>query len=88
MHPESEHRKDKREATFRDRKNILEIAFQNLEKAYNCKKKRGSKMAVVSTELEFLKSLWGLGTEEEYRTGPPGYKGWRNSFLGTNSGAP
>jgi len=36
MHPESEHRKDKREATFRDRKNILEIAFQNLEKAYNC----------------------------------------------------
>jgi hypothetical protein len=25
-------------------------------------------------ELEFLKSLWGLGTEEEegYRTGPPG----------------
>jgi hypothetical protein len=30
-------------------------------------------------ELEFLKSLWGLGTEEEegYRTGPPGYIGWR-----------
>jgi hypothetical protein len=29
------------------------------------------------TELEFLKSLWGLGTEEEegYRTGPPGYIG-------------
>ncbi len=27
------------------------------------------------TELEFLKSQWGLGTEEEYgyRTGPPGY---------------
>jgi hypothetical protein len=27
-----------------------------------------------NTELEFLKSLWGLGTEEEkgYRTGPPG----------------
>ncbi len=25
------------------------------------------------SELEFLKSLWGLGTEEEegYRTGPP-----------------
>jgi hypothetical protein len=33
-------------------------------------------------ELEFLKSLWGLGTDEEegYRTGPPGYIGWRNSF--------
>jgi hypothetical protein len=32
------------------------------------------------TELEFLKSLWGLGTEEElgYRTGPLGYVGWRN----------
>jgi hypothetical protein len=31
------------------------------------------------TELEFLESLWGLGTEEEegYRTGPPGYIGWR-----------
>jgi hypothetical protein len=42
------------------------------------------------TELEFLKSLWGLGTEEEegYRTGPPGYIGWRNSFLGIDSGAP
>ncbi len=42
------------------------------------------------TELEFLKSLWGLGTEEEegYRTGPPGYRGWRNSFLGIDSGAP
>jgi hypothetical protein len=42
------------------------------------------------TELEFLKSLWGLGTEEEegYRTGPPGYIGWRNSLLGNDSGAP
>jgi len=42
------------------------------------------------TELEFSKSLWGLGTEEEegYRTGPPGYIGWRNSFLGIDSGAP
>ncbi len=41
-------------------------------------------------ELEFLKSLWGLGTEEEegFRTGPPGYIGWRNSLLGINSGAP
>ncbi len=40
--------------------------------------------------LEFLKSLWGPGTEGEYgyRTGPPGYIGWRNSFLGINSGAP
>jgi hypothetical protein len=44
----------------------------------------------MSTELEFLNSLWGLGTEEEegYRTGPPGYIDWRNSFLGINSGAP
>ncbi len=42
------------------------------------------------TELEFLKSLWGLGTEEEevYRTGPPGYIGWRNSFLGIDFWAP
>jgi hypothetical protein len=41
-------------------------------------------------ELEFLKSLWGLGTEEEedYRTGPPGYISWRNSFLGIDSGVP
>ncbi len=41
-------------------------------------------------ELEFLKSVWGLGTDEEegYRTGPPGYIGWRNSFLGIDSGAP
>jgi hypothetical protein len=43
-----------------------------------------------SPELEFLKSLWGLGTEEEegYLTGPQGYIGWRNSFLGNDSGAP
>jgi hypothetical protein len=42
------------------------------------------------TELEFLKRLWGLRTDEEqgYRTGPPGYIGWRNSFLGIDSGAP
>jgi hypothetical protein len=42
------------------------------------------------SELEFLKSLWGLGTDEEevYRTGPSGYIGWRNSFLGIDSGAP
>ncbi len=40
-------------------------------------------------ELEFLKSLWGLETEEEesYCTGPPGCIGWRNSFLGIDSGA-
>ncbi len=45
---------------------------------------------VRNTELEFLKSQWGLGTEEEYgyRTGPPGFIGWRSSFLGLNSGAP
>jgi hypothetical protein len=32
-----------------------------------------------NTELEFLKSLWVLGTEEEEgnRTGPPCYIGWR-----------
>jgi hypothetical protein len=43
----------------------------------------------VGPELEFLKSLWGLGTEEEegYRTGSPGYIGWWNSFLGIDSGA-
>ncbi len=43
----------------------------------------------LKPELEFLKSLWGLGTEEEqgFRTGPPGYIGWRNSFLGTDSWA-
>jgi hypothetical protein len=42
------------------------------------------------SELEFLKSLWGLGTEEEegYSTGPPGYIGWWNSFLGIDSWAP
>ncbi len=44
----------------------------------------------VDAELEFLKSQWGLGTEEEegYRTGPPGNIGWRNSFLGIDSRAP
>jgi hypothetical protein len=41
-------------------------------------------------ELEFLNNLWGLGIEEEwgYRTGPPGYIGWRNSFLGIDFWAP
>jgi hypothetical protein len=44
---------------------------------------------VMGSELEFLKSLWGLGIEEEegYRTVPPGYIGWRNSFLGIDSRA-
>ncbi len=33
-------------------------------------------------ELEFLNSLWGLGTEYRDRVfGPPGYIGWRNGFL-------
>ncbi len=46
--------------------------------------------AAEEPELEFLNSLWGLGTEEEwdYRTGPPGYIGWRNSFLGIDSWTP
>jgi hypothetical protein len=45
---------------------------------------------LITPELEFLKGLWGLGTEEEegHRTGLPGYIGWRNSFLGIDSGAP
>ncbi len=45
---------------------------------------------VYKSDKEFLKSLWGLGTEEEwvYRTGPPGYICWRNSFLGIDSWAP
>ncbi len=32
-------------------------------------------VVISSSELEYLKSLRGLGTEEEegYRTGPPGY---------------
>jgi hypothetical protein len=36
-----------------------------------------ARRADTTKELEFLKSLWGLGTEEEegYRTGPPGYIG-------------
>jgi hypothetical protein len=39
-----------------------------------------SPLSQLLPELEFLKSLWGLGTEEEegYRTGPPGYIGWQN----------
>jgi hypothetical protein len=43
-----------------------------------------------TSELEFLKSLWGLGTEKEegYSTGPPGYIGWRNSFLRIDFGGP
>jgi hypothetical protein len=40
-------------------------------------------------QLEFIKSLWGLGIEKEegYRTGPPGYIGWWNSILGIDSEA-
>jgi hypothetical protein len=45
---------------------------------------------VLSYEPTWNLDLWGLGTGEEegYRTGPPGYIGWRNSFLGIDSGAP
>jgi hypothetical protein len=48
------------------------------------------RIRISNPELEFLKRLWGLGAEEEegYRTGPPGYIGWRNSFLGIDTGAP
>jgi hypothetical protein len=44
-------------------------------------------MSESTYELEFLKSLWGLGTEEEegYRTGPPGY---RQTEFGSDSGVP
>jgi hypothetical protein len=37
-----------------------------------------------------LNNLWGLGTQQEkgYRTGPPGYIGWRNGFLRIDSWAP
>jgi hypothetical protein len=35
-------------------------------------------------ELEFLKSLWGLGTVGIGLS----YNGWRNSFLGIDSWAP
>jgi hypothetical protein len=37
-----------------------------------------------------FKESMGLGTEEEerYRTGPPVYIGWKNSFLGIDSWAP
>jgi hypothetical protein len=47
-------------------------------------------MFIYHSELEFLKSLWGLGTEKEegYCNSPPGYIGWQNSFLGIDSGAP
>jgi hypothetical protein len=36
-----------------------------------------------------LNNLWGLGTEKKkgYRSGPPGYVGWRNSFLEIDSWA-
>ncbi len=45
---------------------------------------------VIDTKLEFLNSVWGLGTEQEqgFCTGPPGYRGWRNSFLGIDSWTP
>jgi hypothetical protein len=33
------------------------------------------------TELEFLNNLWGARNRVSYR--PPGYIGWRNSFLGS-----
>jgi hypothetical protein len=39
------------------------------------------------TELEFLNNM-GARNRKGYRTGPPGYIGWRNSFLGIKSWAP
>ncbi len=37
----------------------------------------------------FKESMGARNWEEEgYRTGPPGYIGWRNSFLGLDSGVP
>ncbi len=41
--------------------------------------------AQLRSVLEFQNNLWWLGTEQEQgcRTGPPGYIGWRNRFLGS-----
>jgi hypothetical protein len=34
--------------------------------------------------LEFFNNIWGPETKEKgSRTGPPGYIGWRNRFLGS-----
>ncbi len=45
------------------------------------------KASMAILVLEFYNNLWGLGTELEKgcRTGPPGYIGWRNRFLGIDS---
>jgi len=44
----------------------------------------------INTTAGIFKEAKGLGNEDEegYRTGPPGYIGWRNSFLGIDSVAP
>ncbi len=49
--------------------------------------KKGEKICEREGRAGIFKE--GLGTEEEesYCTGPPGYIGWRNSFLGIDSGA-
>jgi hypothetical protein len=63
--------------------------FQSFEKA-GVGSKTISVISFRARICKHLRSLWGLGTEEEegYRTGPPGYIGYRNSFLGIDSGAP
>jgi hypothetical protein len=65
-------------------------ALTTTQREESLQRKKEVAISAALAELEFLKSLWGLGTKEEegYHTGPPGYIGWRNSFLGIDSGAP
>jgi hypothetical protein len=65
-------------------------ALTTTQREESLARKKEVAISAALAGLKFLKSLWGLGTEEEegYRSGPPGYIGWRNSFLGIDSGAP
>ncbi len=62
--------------------------------ANNLLRERRNKTEWTTVTSEFWAGIFnesmGEGTEEEegYRTGEPGYIGWRNSFLGIDSGAP
>ncbi len=54
-----------------------EKAWSSIIIKYSLTGTRGQTAIMEQSELEFLKSQWGLGTEEEegYRTGPSGYIG-------------
>jgi hypothetical protein len=62
----------------------IDKTFVQLECVHYLMNKKGGIRAGIFKESMAARNRGGMG----YRTGPPGYIGWRNSFFGIDSWAP